>query len=251
LEVPSLPAILQPNAFAEELRRFVVANGVTELYLNTYASPPLTLPPIGGEVQRFNRTEFVIDLSDAPLLGGMSRDHRQRIKRALRAGLKLRRTADEASCLQHAELISATMARREQRGESVSTLVPIEPLAAILKAGAGELFQLLDGGRVVSSMLLLRSRLAAYDHTSGSTAEGMATGASRLVIFLACEELQREGCQILNLGGVRDHETGLRTFKERFGARQVQLQAISAEFTTPVRRLARRAVQFLREVASN
>ena len=142
------------------------------------------------------------------------------------------------------------MTRREQRGEAVSAGFPIEPILALVRTGAGELFQVVDGEHVLSSMLLLRSRLAAYDHTSGSSPEGMERGAPKYAVFRACEELRKEGCTILNLGGVREHETGLRVFKEHFGARPVELEAASAEFSTPAARLARGAARLLRRVVA-
>lgn len=248
LEIPSTPGLSRLPAFAEGLTRFCSANGVIQLQVNSYASPTLTLPSVRGEVRRYARTEFVIDLDSEPLLAGMAKGHRHPIRRAQRAGLTLRRSTTEAACLDHARVMAASMSRRESRGEDVSTHFPVEPLLAILRAGAGELFQVVDGNRVLSSMLLLRSRLAAYDHTSGSSPEGMDAGAPKLAVLRACEELRSEGCLELNLGGVRQHETGLRTFKEHFGARPVELEALVAEYSSPMLRLARGAARLVRGV---
>ena len=242
LEIPSIPS----GIGAEGLTKLCRANGVRQLELNSYASPAGRLPAFPSETARCARTEFIIDLQNDELLPSISRDHRQRIKRAQRAGLVLRRTVEESAAVAHAQLIATSMSRRESRGEEVSTTFPVAPILALLRAGAGELFQAVDGARVLSSMLLLRSRLTAYDHTSGSSAEGMSVGASRLLIFLACNELRNERCVSLNLGGVRPHEAGLRAFKEHFGARPVELEAVSVELTTPLLRLARGAARVVR-----
>lgn len=246
LEIPSTPALDRWPAFADGLTRFCSDNGVKQLELNTYGSPTLALPPIRGERRRYARTEFVVDLATEPLLAGMAKGHRYPIRRAQRAGLTLRRSTSDDACVEHARVMSLSMTRRESRGESVSTEFPIEPLLALLHAGAGELFQVVDGEHVLSSMLLLRSRLAAYDHTSGSSPDGMEAGAPKLAVLRACEELRHEGCLELNLGGVRQHESGLRTFKEHFGARAVEMEAVVAEYHGPMLRLARGAVRLVR-----
>jgi hypothetical protein len=248
MEIPSAPAIPHPQAFIDGIRAFCALNGVTELQINTYASPEGRLPAMSGETERFNRTEFLIDLAGEELLPGLSRKQRQHIKRADRAGLTLRRAISESACVEHVRVLSASMKRRARRGEAVSTQMPIEPLMALLDTGAGELFQIVNGMHVMSSMLLLRSPLGAYDQTSGSSPEGMALGSSRQLIFLACMELRREGCLSLNLGGVRDHESGLREFKECFGGRQVRLEAASAQFLTPTVRVVRGAARFVLRV---
>lgn len=248
LEIPSMPAIAHPAAFGTALARFCAAHRVTEVDVNTFCSPPGPLPTLPGEVRRYARTEFVIDLDGERLLPSMAKGHRQPIRSAERAGLVLRRSTSEAACAEHVFVMGASMTRREERGESVSTGFPIEPILALVRTGAGELFQVVDGDRVLSSMLLLRSRLVAYDHTSGSSPEGMAAGAPKYAVFRACQELRNEGCAMMNLGGVRESEVGLRNFKEHFGARPVALQAASAEFSTPAVRLARGAARLLRRV---
>jgi hypothetical protein len=238
LEIPSAPAMTDFPPFVDGLIRFCAANGVIDLEINSYGSPMLTLPSLPNETRRFARTEFVLDLDGESLLPDMSRDHRQRIKRAERAGLVLRRSTAEAACIEHARLIASSMVRREGRGEAVSTTLDVGPLHALVRSGAGELFQVVDGAKVLSSMLLLRAPRAAYDHTSGSSPEGMALGAARLGVFLACVALRSEGYTSLNLGGVRDNEAGLRAFKERFGARPVTLEATAATFNRPLVRVA-------------
>src|SRR5205085_1874508 len=90
-----------------------------------------------------------------------------------------------------------------------------------------EMYQVLDGPRVLASALILRSQTTAYYHSAGSSAEGMSIGAAKFLIFRACAELRKEGVSELNLGGARSQEHGMRAFKENFGARRTNLSEAS------------------------
>jgi lipid II:glycine glycyltransferase (peptidoglycan interpeptide bridge formation enzyme) len=70
----------------------------------------------------------------------------------------------------------------------------------------------------------------AYLHTSGTSAEGMASGASHFLLYEIMLAKQKAGVAIFNLGGVRDMESGLAQYKRHFGADSVALEA--AEFST-------------------
>ena len=117
------------------------------------------------------------------------------------------------------------MERRAARGESVSTNpVAAKEHRAYLASGAGELFQAVHNGHVVSSLLVLRSARTAYCQSTGTSPEGMRIGASPFLFHSVCAELNREGVRTINLGGTPEGSS-LARFKAGFGATEVRLCA--------------------------
>lgn len=230
MEFPSLPVIADSAAFADSLVRFCNTTGVIEIGLHTFGSPESVVPPdisaFGGETARHRRREFLIALESGDLLAKLSRSHRQRVRQAQRAGLTLERRRDPAACTEHALLMSQSMARRRARGEAAPDDALTPPLLAFLDTGAGELFRAVSNdGQVLSSMLVLRSARGAYDQSSGSSPQGMTAGAAQFLIHETAEALRAEGSAVLNLGGVRPEETGLRDFKSHFGGTEIESEA--------------------------
>lgn len=229
IEFPSLPMLGDPAAFAESVVRFCNATGVIEMGLHTFGSPEGVAPPdvsaFGGDEARHHRREFLIDLESPDLLAKLSRSHRQRVRQAHRAGLTLDRRNDLAACTEHALLMSKSMARRRARGERAPGDATASPLLALLETGAGELFRAVKDGQVLSSMLVLRAHSGGYDQSSGSSPEGMAAGAAHFLIHATAEALRADGSTVLNLGGVRPEEAGLRDFKSHFGGTEVETEA--------------------------
>jgi hypothetical protein len=109
-----------------------------------------------------------------------------------------------------------------------------------VESGAGELFQALRGGVAVSSVLVVRSRTAGYTQSSGTSVEGTSFGASTFLIFQIAVHLQREGVEVLNIGGARENETGLRSYKSDFGATAIDLQHVECGPASIYGRILRR-----------
>lgn len=229
IEFPSLPVLVDPAAFADSVTQFCNATGVIEIGLHTFGSPASTIAPdvstFGGETARCHRCEFLIDLRNGDLLAKLSRSHRQRVRQAQRAGLMLDRRRDLTACTEHAGLMSQSMSRRRARGEAPPADAVAQSLLPLLETGAGELFRAVRDGQVLSSMLILRSANGGYDQSSGSSPDGMAAGAAQFLIYETAEALRTEGSIVLNLGGVRPEETGLRDFKSHFGGTEVRSEA--------------------------
>ena len=99
-----------------------------------------------------------------------------------------------------------------------------------LQSGAGELFQAIFQGEVVSSDLVLIGTYGVYGESAGTSPLGMSCNAAHLVIYEMAEAFQREGKRTLNLGGCDSPDSGLAKFKAYFGATVVELEA--AEFET-------------------
>jgi hypothetical protein len=134
------------------------------------------------------------------------------------------RSAD--ACDAHIRMMVASMTRRIGRGEHVPMPTDGAWARVLLDSGAGELFQASRDGEVVSSMLVLRSRLGGYDQSSGSTPAGLKVSAVPFLIYHTCVALREEGCTAFNLGGAREAEAGLREFKSHFGADIVDLELV-------------------------
>jgi hypothetical protein len=248
LEVPSLPACVDPASMSAVLTQIVRRCQVVSIALPGFASPDgYVAPPLPWPTTRCSRTEFVIDLTVADLYTAMSRSHRQRARQGQRAGLMLARRRDIAACVDHSRLMASSMSRRRDRGEEAAAAADAALLQPYLHSGAGELFQAVRDNVVYSSMLLLRAPRSAYDQSSGTSSDGMGIGAAQFLITAAGQALATEGIETLNLGGVREHETGLRAFKSHFGARENTIVAAAADTRSRARKLGESLWRRLRQ----
>lgn len=249
LEVPSLPADIDSSSMVAALNQVVQRCQVVSVSIPGFASPDgYVAPALPWPTTRSARTEFVIDLTVADLLAAMSRTHRQRARQGARSGLTLVRRRDAAACTDHTRLMASSMSRRRDRGEDAAAEAHAAFLQPFLDNAAGELFQAVRDDVVCSSMLVLRASLGAYDQSSGTTSEGMSIGAAQFLIAAAGQALALEGVEVLNLGGVREHETGLRAFKSHFGGREHEIVAAVADSRSRARKLGESLWRRLRRV---
>ena len=252
LEVPSFPAGVDPLSMATALGRLVRQYQVVSIAFPGYAAPDgCAAPLLSWPTTRYSRTEFVIDLTVPDLHAAMSRSHRQRARQGQRSGLVLARSRNAAACADHARLMASSMSRRRDRGEDAATAAAAKLLQPFLESGAGELFQAVRDDVVYSSVLLLRAPRGAYDQSSGTSTEGMSIGAAQFLIAAAGQALAVEGIELLNLGGVREHETGLRAFKSHFGARENGIVAAVVDSRSRARRLGESLWHRLRRVRAD
>jgi GNAT acetyltransferase-like protein len=103
-------------------------------------------------------------------------------------------------------------------------LQQLKEYEAYLRSVAGELFQAVQGERVVSSDFILHSAQRAYGQSLGISPEGMNVGASHFLIFSICKQLESEGVRTFNLGGA-PKGSSLSGFKAVFGASEISLSA--------------------------
>jgi len=249
LDIPSLPGN-PSNAFLSGLEQMCRRRGIYETTLNTYASPDLTIPPLACELERISRQEFFFDLRTPVEQWKIGRTHRQRIRQAEKLGLQVLHSADASALQVHDALIRDSMQRRHDRGENVSLAQDHSEASYLLRSGAAEIFQAVHDGKVLSSMLVLRACQGGYDHSSGTAPEGMSIGASHFLVFSVARILQTQGCTTFNLGGAREAEQGLRSFKQAFGTQTTQCEMVRASLCTKSRRIAFMAAQTVRRYAS-
>jgi len=196
---------------------FCKRSRITELEVGSFCSVSANIPPLPGEIRRRDRWEFALSLHQQDVLAKMNPQHRRRVRQAQEAGVEVRRSTDLKDLDRHQKVIGASMQRRSDRGESVPDEINTREHASYLTHGAGELFQAVKDGEVVSSCLVLFAERGVYTHSSGNTPEGMRCGASHLLRYAIATAAQRESKDLCTLGGVDDLNSGLAKFKKYFG----------------------------------
>lgn len=228
LTIPSAPRLAADSPFWGGLDAFCRAHGITDLDISTFASPESVIPAIAGERGRIQRAEYALSLKDADVLAGLSKHHRERIKKARKRSLVVRRDTSAGALDAHIALHGHSMDRRKSRGERVLQDYARAGPAALLNAGAGELYQALLGEEVEASLLVLKSSRGAYFESAGNSSEGMSMGASHFLLYETAVALQADGAEMFFLGGAREQEAGLRAYKAGFGARAIETEAVVA-----------------------
>jgi Acetyltransferase (GNAT) domain len=245
MEIPSSPPAGTDETFWIGLLNLCRKQRVSELFVESFGSESVRIPSLPGQMSRRKRVEHVLDLQKTPL--SIATNHRRNIQKAEKAGVTIERTSAVEACLQHALLQDASMQRRIALGEKVSADAQTRTPAAFLRNNAGELFRAVQADQVLSSILILRSARGAYYHSAGTSAEGMALGASHFLISRVIEVLRRENIELFNLGGADASNPGLERFKKGFGSREVLLESASFSLSSPLRRKLISAVRSLRD----
>ena len=231
LEIPSMPNLSLDDPFWQGLMDFCGQKGVSDLSVNSFCSPGGAVPQLNREKSRKFRCEYVLNLKHVDVLEKMSEQHARKVKRARKIGVEMQRGHDRKAVEAHARLISASMQRRKDRGENVTTSVPVESLYKLIDSGAAEIFQATLANLVVSSNFILMAQKAGYSHTQGTSPEGMNCGAAHFLIHEIACALREEGKEVFNLGGADpDLESGLARFKTGFGVGTEKIKLESATF---------------------
>lgn len=230
LEIPSLPSVTAEDPFWNGVLNFCRRERVSDLVAHTFASSNVTIPLIAGETSRRARVEYVLNLAGPDLWSEMSSNHKRNAQKAGKAGILIERSVATADCEEHARLQDASMERRMIRGEQVRADSQVRTFAALIEHQAGELFRATQEEKVLSSILILRAKLGGYYHSAGTSSEGMAKGASHLLIRQVAEILREEGMERFNLGSAGVDNPGLERFKTGFGSQAIQLEAAQFGF---------------------
>ena len=247
LEIESLPAIPDPGVFCEGLLGACREAHISEVCVHTAASSSTNIPQTPGETSRRKRCEFVIDLQNVDLWRQLRPSHRWRINRSRKAGVKASKTSGLQAWQCHLEAVRASIDRRRGRGERFAEIKNVQWLEGVMESGQGELYQAELGNEVVSSALVVKAKRGAYYFWAGTSATGMAVGASHLLIHEIANQLQTQAVDILNLGGTDLQNKGLIEFKRGFGAREILLEDVDLYLGSRTRRLLGRAFELLKE----
>ena len=249
LEIPSLPPL---GDFAETfwtgLRAHAAAAGMDVLEINSFGSAASDIPALGVELGRRDRLEHVLDLGGPELFGRLSGNHRGKVRKARKAGVRVERMTGDQALAAHVGAINASMRRRAERGEQVEEASDDTLFRAMLATGAATLHQALDAGTgaMLSSALVLRAAAGAYLQTSGSTPAGLSVGSPPLLVHEIAEALRAEGYREFNLGGAMEDNPGLLEFKVGFGTRRVPLASAEFDVSRGLRRQLGHLVELVR-----
>jgi hypothetical protein len=178
----------------------------------------------------------------------LARKHWYSIRRALQAGLTVRKAAGADACREHVQLRIASLERRSKRGELTPGDVEqgFPTALQLTEKGAGELFQAVVGREVLSSALVLMAAEGAYYDSAGTSSEGMKCGASHFLVYSIARALRERAVWTFNLGSAEPN-TGLSLFKTRFGATPVPFQSATFHLGSVFRRKLTAAVLLLRQ----
>lgn len=244
LQIVTAPP-LEQAIFWNGVMDFCISQRVWDLNVQSFASRETNIPSLPGEMKRRLRCEFLLDLTRDDPLNQMSTGHRRNVRRAVKAGLQVDCTREPEAAKVHHALMQASMRRRQKRGEDVSAPENSTFSEALVRSGAGELYQVTDNGDVLSSIMILRSAECAYYHSAGTSPHGMKVGASIFLISQVASILQAEGVSLFNLGGASHAEHGLQRFKKSFGSDMLTLEAATFSLVSPVKRKVRTAVKLM------
>lgn len=252
LEIVSVPMLPEPDVFWTGLQTWCRGKNVSHVEVNSFSSEQTCIPILHGEYHRRTRSEYVLDLRDHKLWERMSSNHLRNVKRARKGHVSVHRSREASACGVHVGLMDSSMTRRRARGEQVPhhTAVQLAEVTALTQHGAGELFQAVADGQVVSSILVLLSERGGYYHSAGTSPEGMACGASHVLVHDIAVMLQDEGRWQFNLGGVSEAGSGLEQFKRGFGTRRIDLQAVQCSTATRFTRWLGAGATMLRHMAT-
>jgi hypothetical protein len=252
LEIISLPLLSEPDVFWAGLKTWCRSENVSQLEVNSFSSGQTSIPLLDGERYRRSRCEYVLNLRQQKLWERISSNHLRNVKRARNSHVSVHRSTEATAHRVHVSLMASSMTRRRERGEQIPDHMAsqLAEVTALTEGGAGELFQAVGDGQVLSSILVLQSERGGYYHSAGTSPEGMACGASHLLVHDIAGILQSEGKWEFNLGGVSEPGSGLEQFKRGFGTRRIDLQAVQCSTATRLTRWLGAGASMLRHVAT-
>jgi len=217
-EIESAHSELCEDIFWDGLMQFCKREKVTQLIINSFGSENSIFTPRSKyEITRRNRTEYLLDLTTDSLWDNISKNHKRNIKRAQKKALKIIQAKDMNGIKNHASLINAPIKRRIKRNEEIAYQTQTKHIESMLKTGASRIYQCVDNGEVLSSILLIVAERGAYYQSAGTNTIGMQCGASQFLIYELSELLKKESFEVFNLGGADECTPGLVRFKMGFG----------------------------------
>ncbi len=216
LEVPSLPCRVSEDEL-RELRDIAREHQVTTVNLQSYGSPDGTVVQ-GTGATTTPRAEFIWELTPGvDLIESLSRTHRERARKARKAGAVVSQLPAERAMASLRRLHSESLDRREARGEDVAR-GEFEFGDRLMAHAGARVYGATSDGTLVAAVLVALAAEGAYTVFSGNTSEGMKLGTAHWLRLQVAECLRDEGIRVLNLAGATSDQAGLADFKRRFGA---------------------------------
>lgn len=202
--------------FSELYDRWCASEGLVSTFIRfhplfanqRYAGPDVEAAPAGLTVGW--------RLHDGDLFAPMHRSHRNKCRKARRAGVRVDVTEAPSDLSAFARLYEQTMRRQQASGFYFFPDRYWESLAGPL-ARRLVLVEAVVDERVVASALCLASRPWLHYHLSATTDTARELGASNLLLYEAAEWARSRGFTVFHLGGgLGGREDSLFTFKRCF-----------------------------------
>ena len=243
LEIFSAPCLTSPATFWDGVIDFCRSHDICDLDVQTFAAISPDMPHLDSILSKRERSEYIIDLSAGDYVGSYSKNHKRSINKANKSFLRISSGNALGNYKEHVKLMRESMTRRSERGESVPIPSAQDFDFALIRSGAGQLFQATLDSRVLASILILKSATTGYYHSAGTSPEGMHLGASPFLISEVAKILSESNFKSFNLGGVDPGADGLRRFKSGFGAEEIKLVAACFSMISPLYRALRLAAR--------
>ncbi|HEY2805715.1 MAG TPA: GNAT family N-acetyltransferase, partial [Gemmatimonadales bacterium] len=196
--VPALPALKEPDLFWRELLRYGRARRALQLIVGRCSDDP---PGIEGPAVIDRSIEYRAELARLGSDGQSGGDANQGPD-----GFALRTLEPGAAVLRHLELV-----RDAATPDAGSSVLPGESergnAAALLSAGAAELWQAGSGDGVEASVLVCLSSRGAAIHSIGASRLGRTGGASQFLLGMLQRRLRERGVTRLVLGAADESDT--------------------------------------------
>lgn len=238
LEIPSLAGPID----SDDLTRLIMIardHGVTQLAIRTFGSPAGTRIEARVGVNLSQRAEHLWSLPvDGGIISSLSRTHRERVRKAEKAGVVIEELASDTAVPTLIGLHQLSISRREARGENVSSGSGFELGQPLIDFAGARVFAARLGSEVIAAVLVAVAPQGAYTVYSGNAPAGMQIGAAHLIRVRLAEALWKEGRPFLNLGGASPGQEGLADFKRRFGAERIDLEHAEVDVAVGWRRFA-------------
>lgn len=203
------------SRFSELYEEWCAANGIVSSFVrfhplftnHLYAGPSVHIASLGSTVGW--------RLGDGDLFAAMHRSHRNKCRKAERAGVTVETTVAPADLTGFARLYEETM-RRQQ----ASKFYFFSDEYWLLLGALGDRLVRTDallGGEVVASALCLATRPWLHYHLSATQDSARDLGASNLLLYETALWARSEGFTAFHLGGgVGGREDSLFSFKRCF-----------------------------------
>jgi hypothetical protein len=225
LHIQSTPS-LACQVFWDGLRAVCKKLKITHLSLGTLGSCP-NIPSLGFVLNERSREEYWVDLTVENLEALLRKQQRVVYKRAVSAGMSMRQVSGADAMRRHKAFTDNSLGRRRARGESIPFFESNDFSSALIKSGAGQMFEALLGDTVLGSVIVTVSKSGAHGYSAGYSKEGMTSGASVFLYLSSYIYLKDNGKTVFNLGDAPP-DSGLASFKKGLGG--VPHSSITKEF---------------------
>jgi hypothetical protein len=217
------------SGFLGQLEGHARRAGDVSLRIGSYASPgsEAILSPLGFSISR--RLEFELDLTkdEKSLWEAMDSMRRRNIKKAMKAGVKIKEISADEGIPHLRRLQQASIERRVRRGATSALHTSDrqrDPIEILVNAGLGRIVGGFVDGICVSASLFTTFNGLAYDALLGHDSKAFETQAPSLLIWEMIQRFKAEGMERFSFGGCpadaedeSSPEHGVYKYKKAFG----------------------------------